>query len=413
MRILVVSNLYPPVVRGGYEVECSAVVDRLRERHEVAVLTSSLQRGQVPHESHVRRVLTLLSGDERGSLRAPLAALGAVRAIRRVLDEAQPDLVYVWNASQLPHAGLRVIADMRVPVAVRVCEQWFGRLFVGDQFMRELLPAPRPPARATWALGCRAFNRLPALRLDPMASIPLAISWNSEAIRRMAGLAPMVVPVLERVSHSVPRHGDLYAAVKHNPAPEHEIVFVGRVTPFKGVSVAIEALALLRSEHAIEAKLIVVGPEDPDHGAELRRLAERLGVAGAVRWRGPAAPEEIAGVLAGAHALIVPSTWDEPFPLVTIEGALARVPLVASDVGGIGEGMRDEEHALLFPRGSAGLAAVALARTLRESGLTAARVERAHARAQEFRLGPYLDEQERFVGDAQLALAAHRQRRET
>ncbi len=404
MRILVVSNLYPPVVRGGYEVECSAVVDRLRERHEVAVLTSSLQRGQAPRQPHVRRALTLVTGDGRGSLRAPVAALEAVRAVRRLLDEIEPDLVYVWNASQLPHAGVRVIADAGVPVAVRVCEQWFGKLFVGDQFMRELLPGSRRPARAAWALGCRAFNHLPALRLDPMASVPLAISWNSEAIRKMAGLPPMAVPVLERVGHSVPRHGDLYAAVVRDPAPEPEIVFIGRVTPFKGVSVAIEALALLRSAHAIEANLTVVGPEDPNHGSELRRLAERLGVSRAVRWHGPATPEEIAGVLAGAYALIVPSTWDEPFPLVTIEGALARVPLVAADVGGIGEGMHDEEHALLFPRGSAELAAVALARTLRESGPTSARVERAHARAQQFRLGPYLDAQERFVMDAHAAL---------
>ena len=40
MRILVVSTLYPPVAFGGYEVECSGVVERLREHHEVLVLTS-------------------------------------------------------------------------------------------------------------------------------------------------------------------------------------------------------------------------------------------------------------------------------------------------------------------------------------------------------------------------------------
>jgi glycosyltransferase involved in cell wall biosynthesis len=105
--------------------------------------------------------------------------------------------------------------------------------------------------------------------------------------------------------------------------------------------------------------------------------------------------------------MIVPSTWDEPFPLVTIEGALARVPLVASDVGGIGEGMHDEEHALLFPRQDAGAAAAALARTLRETEQTATRVERAYKRAQSFRLGPYLEEQERFVLDALSTLRAN------
>jgi len=39
LRILVVSNLFPPVVRGGYEMICADAVEHLRERHEVTVLT--------------------------------------------------------------------------------------------------------------------------------------------------------------------------------------------------------------------------------------------------------------------------------------------------------------------------------------------------------------------------------------
>ena len=112
-------------------------------------------------------------------------------------------------------------------------------------------------------------------------------------------------------------------------------------------------------------------------------------------------PEQVAVRLARASVLIVPSTWDEPLGLVTIEGALARVPLVAADVGGIGEAMHDQTHALLFARGDASAAAVALARTLENKEETSARVARAFDRAQKlFRLGPYLDEQERFVADA-------------
>ena len=44
MRILVVSTLYPPVAFGGYEVECSGVVERLREHHDVLVLTCDWTR---------------------------------------------------------------------------------------------------------------------------------------------------------------------------------------------------------------------------------------------------------------------------------------------------------------------------------------------------------------------------------
>jgi glycosyltransferase involved in cell wall biosynthesis len=319
--------------------------------------------------------------------------------------------VYTWNGASIPQAALRVLADSDVPIAFRVCEHWFGGIFVGDQFLRELLPASRSRARAGWAAGCRALNRLPSLRLNPRAPMRTAISWNSEAIRRMVTVQPFVEPALERVGHSVPRYGDRYAAVVRAPASEPELLFLGRVTPYKGLSVAIEALALLGSEHAVRARLVVMGPQDHDHGAAMRRLARELGVADRVRWRGPSTPEQVADSLARAHALIVPSVWDEPFPLVTIEAALARVPIVAADVGGIGEGMRDEQHALLFARGDAHAAAAALARTLTEAEQTGARVKRAHEHAQSFRLRPYLDEQERFVADALEALTETRRAR--
>ena len=94
----------------------------------------------------------------------------------------------------------------------------------------------------------------------------------------------------------------------------------------------------------------------------------------------------------------MPSVWDEPFPLVTIEGALAAVPLVASDVGGISEGMHHDEHALLFARHDSRAAAAALARTLGEPEQTAARVVRAS----------YLEQQSIFVVDALAALQGHR-----
>ena len=105
----------------------------------------------------------------------------------------------------------------------------------------------------------------------------------------MVSIQPFIEPVLERVGHSVPRYGDLYAGVVRDPATQPEIVFLGRVTPYKGVAVAIEALALLRSEHGIQASLEVLGPEDDGHGEQMRRLAERLGVAEAGALARPAA----------------------------------------------------------------------------------------------------------------------------
>lgn len=407
MRILVISNLYPPVVRGGYEIECAAVVDRLRKSHEVLVLTSTLERERTGSDRATRRELRYLYDDWRGAARAPAAALSAARLARDLL-RWRPDLVYVWNMSGLPQTTLRLLADGGAPVAFRACAYLLDGLFVEDQFMRELLSHRRGVARMAWRLGCLAVNALPPLRLQPERPMRIAISWGSEALKRLVRPPAFVEPVLELVEHPVPSHGELYASVVRAPAPEPEILFLGRVTPPKGVSVAIEALSLLRARHRVPARLTVLGPEEDGHVAQLRASARRLGVEDAVAWGGAASPQEVAQALARASALIVPSLWEEPFGLVTIEAAFARVPIVASDVGGIGEGVRDEEHALLFPRGDAAAAAEALARTLAKPDETAARVERARRRAEDFRLAPYLDRQERFVEDALAALTAAR-----
>jgi glycosyltransferase involved in cell wall biosynthesis len=402
MRILIISNLFPPVTSGGYEVECGSVAEHLGHRHEVLVL-SSAPPGGLPEEPGVRRELTYLSGDARGARQAPPAALRGAASARRALQWG-PDLVYAWNCASIPQSTLRLLADAGVPVAFRVCEHWFGGLFTYDQFMRELLPAKRSPARRAWADGCRALNRLPQLRLSPCAPMRAAISWNSRALERLVPTPPFVEPVLEAVQHPVPRYGEVYERVERAPAPDPEIVFLGRVTPYKGLGVAVEALARLRAGAHPTARLVVVGPEEPAYAAKIRELAARLGLEGAVGWRGQLSPEQSAAALARAHALIVPSVWEEPFGLVAIEGAMARVPVVAADVGGISEGLHAEEHALLFGRGDSAAAAAALARVLEDPQASAARVARARERSQAFRLAPYLEEQERFVLEAHEAL---------
>ena len=65
MRLLVLTDLYPPIAFGGYERACSELVDGLRERHEVTVLTSDLRRDSAPRLPWVRRELPHLGPERR------------------------------------------------------------------------------------------------------------------------------------------------------------------------------------------------------------------------------------------------------------------------------------------------------------------------------------------------------------
>src|SRR5919201_4679723 len=105
MRILTVSNLYPPVVEGGYEARCAATMMRLREQgHEVHVLTSTLRRSTCPPDQTVIRELPFLPHGKLSALRAPRAAADGMKVMRRVLADLQPDLIFVWNGAGIPHA---------------------------------------------------------------------------------------------------------------------------------------------------------------------------------------------------------------------------------------------------------------------------------------------------------------------
>jgi glycosyltransferase involved in cell wall biosynthesis len=390
-RVLVLSNLYPPISHGGYEVECQGVVEHLRERNEVLVLTSNRDRETAPPEPGVRRELPFLPRRRLTDALSPLHSVRAARVARRALADFRPDLVYVWNGAQLPQAAIRVLETSGAPVAYRICEHWFGSLYRSryDPFMRGL-------TGGRWRRAARAWNRLPALRLDYAKTVEVAISWNSEALRRQVEPPPLLRPDREQVRLPATRQGEELVGLERRPAPRPTVGYVGRISPEKGVEVALRALARLGDE-GMEVELEIAGGGSSEHLRELEALARSLGVAGRVGFLGPLDTQALKDFYARIHALVVPSVWEEPAGLVLVEGALAGVPLVASRVGGIPEIVRDPEEALLCPPGDPAALAAALRQTLSDPEASVARAERAKERAQGFRIGPYLKAMDEFI----------------
>jgi glycosyltransferase involved in cell wall biosynthesis len=400
MRVLVVTNLYPPVALGGYEACCQLVVDRLRERHDVRVLTSDQRADAVPSESWIWRRLPLFSGISGDTLTAAPVTRRAIREVRRALERFAPEFVFVWGGAGIPKGAIRVLETARVPLAFSVLDYWFDRPYETDPFVRYLLGG-ETGTRAVWSAVMRAANRLPSLRVDDLSRVtPAAVCWCSEATRGLTSVSATVEPVLTETIHLATNHETALSNLQREPGDRTTIAFVGRVTAEKGPHVAIRAVHALARDHGIDADLVLCGTADSAMGAELKELGRELGVSDRVRLLGALGPDALAKVLARAHVLIVPSIWQEPFGLVVLEGALARVPVVASQSGGMTEILSDEQHALFFPIGDPGAAATAIARVLTQPEETAARVRRAFARAHEFSVARYVRECESFVDRA-------------
>jgi glycosyltransferase involved in cell wall biosynthesis len=95
--------------------------------------------------------------------------------------------------------------------------------------------------------------------------------------------------------------------------------------------------------------------------AELRTLAGTLGIAGRIRFLGYV--PDPAPTLAAAH-LFVLASWSEAFPRSVLEAMRAGLPIVASDVGGVGEAVTQRGSGLRVPPGDVPALATAIGELL-------------------------------------------------
>ncbi|MFN8650393.1 MAG: glycosyltransferase [Gemmatimonadales bacterium] len=116
---------------------------------------------------------------------------------------------------------------------------------------------------------------------------------------------------------------------------ELTIGFVGRLVPEKGLDMLFRACVKLLGRW----NLVVVGSGPAQE--QLEALAERLGIASRITWRGPMPPEQLRDLWPQVDCLVVPSRttpqWVETFHPAMVEAMGHGVTVVASDSGALPE----------------------------------------------------------------------------
>ncbi len=122
-------------------------------------------------------------------------------------------------------------------------------------------------------------------------------------------------------------------------------LFVGRLSPEKGVETLLQAFAQLPNE-----KLVIVGtgPEE----VALKEYQETQGLSNVV-FLGFQTGETLDDIFRGAKAFILPSVWYENMPYVMLEAFSFGKPVIGSNLGGIPERVQDGSNGFLFETGNA------------------------------------------------------------
>jgi glycosyltransferase involved in cell wall biosynthesis len=401
LRILGITNLYPPAARGGYGEICGDVMEALAARgHSVRMLVASEEAsGPVPPApgqlAKVRRELThVLAG-----WRHPRAALRATAHDGRIVEEEiavqRPDVAIVWHMRGLVKPPLRLLHDAGIPVLYMLHDRWVlyerpGALFVPWPLLDRLgVPWLRNVAGRVLG-GSRVELRSPPIREEGI--VCFVSDWLRETYERRGWRA--------RHAHVVPC-GVAVERFRAVPAERAErprrILFAGRVHRGKGLDVLVRAMAATR--HPFE--LTVAGPvAHPDHAEEIRRIADSTGVAERIAWLGEVPRDDVVRLLRTHDVLAYPSTEVEAYSLGLLEGLAAGILIVTSAVGGPREYLLDGDNSLLFDPGDVEALVAQLDRLADDSALRE-RLRRGAAETSErLSLDVIVDQVERLLAGA-------------
>ncbi|MBC5773491.1 glycosyltransferase [Pontibacter sp. KCTC 32443] len=166
------------------------------------------------------------------------------------------------------------------------------------------------------------------------------------------------------VTQSLPSFSTNFKKVKNEIPPKIKLVFVGRISHFKGLHLLIEALKKLNSS---SVSLDIYGQSSGDEYESYWR--EESKSCNNIKWCGSIKPGTTVEVLSKYHVLCLPSTFSEMSPLVIKEAFAAGIPVLASNVYGNAEQIQHNVNGLLFDFNKVGSLIQQLMRLLNESQL--------------------------------------------
>jgi glycosyltransferase involved in cell wall biosynthesis len=393
MKILIISNLFPPYYLGGYEILCNQVCQGLERRgHQVVVLASThgldtgTNREDLPS---INRVLNLyLPFDQPPQLlRKRRWQVGKYNyeVTRKILAREQPDVIFLWSQLRLTLGAARAAQDSGIPVAYAL----------NDEHMTGYVPA-------RFGLTPQAFARY------------VADNWVFPGIT-LRGLrfryATCISRLLKRnlIENGVPIHSAqvIYQGIPLEQFPVKSeigkigspirILYVGQLHPYKGVHTLIKAahrIASSSKESLIRVSIVGDGPEA--YKSQLKDLAAQGDAL--IEWIGKIPHSHLAPVYRGHDLFVFPSTWQEPFGLTHLEAMASGTPVISTADGGQGEFLRDGENALVFEKENAEQLAEKILYLIRDASLSQRLATGARALVEkEFGLDRYVINLEGFL----------------
>jgi len=323
LKIVIITNLYPPQVIGGYERAIGDCARLLHRRgNTVLVLTSNTEEYAASYtntdsEPIVRRCLSLGGGwSDGGAHWFPLERVASItlnnrQILAQELQNFQPNVCLAGNIDFLGLELLEKILADGIPIAHYVMNSHPGY----------------------------SANLAPKTSLHQYITCSNWIRENLQQQSYPVATAQTIYPgaaVEEFYQAELP------------PRDRLRIAYASLVMPYKGADVLIEALSLLHAGGVSFTATIAGGTLQSEFVQALQEFVESEGMQNQVRFAGVLSRQELKQLYRTNNVLVFPSRFQEPFGISQIEAMAAGLTLVTSGTGGAGEIVEHGKDGLIF-----------------------------------------------------------------
>lgn len=316
MRILLLPSLYIPNIGGIETFTRDLALALISKGHSVIILTKKWPSELVDEEEidgiKVYRIFSAKTKDHY---------LDMNKWLKENKNKFIADIIHVIGVRRcLPIAGITLSKEMNIPIVMTIAGSEVPQ--EGDSFSKNIWNKNKKIIE----YACKSSN---------------AVTSFSKGLRNN------ILKVLPDIKVDV-----IYAGIElslfNNVIPfKHNkgyILSARRLSYDKGIDILIDSFSQIHKKYDIE--LIVVGD-----GPELENLklqVDKLNLLGSVKFFGSVTIEKLAQLLSGAILTVVPSRC-EGGGLINIEAQAVGCPVVASNIGGISEYIKNGYSGILVP----------------------------------------------------------------
>lgn len=348
MKIAVINNIYPPYDRGGAEqVVVKTVEGLIAAGHEVVVITSTPQADEIERREHVAiyrihpRNLFFYTEANRHNFAARLVwhlvdifNVGAAAKVKKILEVEKPAAVHTHNLMGLSFLVPMVIRQLKLchvhtvhdvqlvePSAMILKNQehtwryngWPTKVY--SWLMKKLIGSPDVVISPSQFIR-DFYTRRGFFKNSNVEVVRNPVTFTSSSITKNAHIQPNGI---------------------------FRFIYVGQIETHKGVADAVRAFRRLTDDNV---QLHIVGG-----GSQLTLIQQLADPDTRIKMYGRLDRKELPLLFSKMNMTVVPSLCYENSPTVIFESFAAGVPVLASNIEGIAELIREGENGLTFPAG--------------------------------------------------------------